>query len=157
MTQYANLEIPPPPISTSNAAPPQRKKGFARYAIIGCGGAIVLTTLFVVAIFVFVMSLMRSGEPYKESVRRMQSDVRVTAKIGSPVKPGWFVSGSINTTPTSGHADLAIPFKAPKGEATVNVVADKVAGKWKYQLMRATFEDGSTVDLVAAQAIEQSF
>lgn len=155
MTEYSNLEIPPAPIAP-DPAPPQQKK-FARYAVIGCGGFIVLVTLFVVAIFVFVMSLMRSGEPYKESVRRMQGDARVIAKIGTPVKPGWFVSGSINTTPTSGHADLAIPFKAPKGEATVNVVADKVAGKWKYQLMRATFEDGSMVDLVAAQAIEQSF
>jgi hypothetical protein len=129
MTQYSNLEIPAPPTSSSSA--PVQKKGWAQYALLGCGGVIVLATVFFVGIFALVMSLMRSDEPYKESVRRMQSDVRVTAKIGSPVKPEWFVSGSINTTPTSGHADLAIPFKAPKGEATVNVVADKVAGKWK--------------------------
>lgn len=156
MTEHTNLEIPPPPIA-SNAAPPAPKKGWARYALLGCGGLIVLGCLFAVGVFALVFSMMSSSDPYKESVRRMQSDVRVSAKIGNPVKPGWFISGSINTTPTSGHADLAIPFEAPKGQATVNVVADKVAGKWKYQLMRATFEDGSTVDLVSAPASEQSF
>jgi hypothetical protein len=155
MSDNSHLEIPPPPIVS--AAPPPAKSKLPRYLLMGCGGFILLITLFVAAIFVFVMSMMRTDEPYKESVRRMQSDVRVAAKIGSPVKPGWFVSGSINTTPTSGHADLAIPFKAPKGEATVNVVADKVAGEWKYQLMKATFEDGSTIDLVGAQAVEQNY
>jgi hypothetical protein len=156
MSEYTNLEIPPPPIVT-NAAPPAQKKGLGRYVLLGCGGLIVLACLFVVAIVAFVFSMMRTNDPYKEAVRRMQSDVRVSAKIGSPVKPGWFVSGSINTTTTSGHADLAVPFKGPKGEATVNVVADKVAGEWKYQLMKVTFEDGSTVDLIAAQAVEQSY
>lgn len=154
MTEYTNLEVPPPPI-VSNAPPPN--KGWARYALLGCGGLILLGCLFAVGVFALVFSMMRTGEPYKESVRRMQSDARVTAKIGSRVKPGWFVTGSINTTPTTGHADLAIPFEGPKGQATVNVVADKVAGKWKYQLMKATFEDGSTVDLVGAQAVEQNF
>jgi hypothetical protein len=156
MTEYTNLEVPPPPV-VSNDTPPGPKKGCARYALLGCGGLILLGCLFAVGVFALVFSMMKSGEPYKESVRRMQSDVRVAPKIGSPIKPGWFVSGSINTTPTSGHADLAIPFAGPKGEATVNVVADKVAGKWKYQLMKATFEDGSTVDLTGPQALEQNY
>ena len=156
MSQYTDLEIPPAP-PAPNIPPPQEKKGCARYAAIGCGGAILLAGLFGAAVVFFVFTLMKSSEPYKETMRRAQQDIRVTAKLGSPIKPGWFMTGEINTSGSSGHANLSIPLEGPKGKATAYVEADKVAGKWKYVQMRATFEDGSTVDLVGAQGAEQSY
>ena len=160
MTQYTDLEIPPAPEVTppvSSSVPPAKKSGCIKYGAIGCGVVLLLGTLFVTALFLFVFAMMRTSDPYKEAMRRAQQDARVVAKLGSPVEAGWFITGSINTSGSSGNADLEIPIHGARAKGSVHVVAKKEAGTWKYRLMRMTAEDGTQVDLIASQAIEQEY
>jgi hypothetical protein len=62
--------------------------------------------------------------------------------LGTPIEEGWMVSGSINTSTTSGDADLAVPISGPKGRGKIFVTAHKSSGAWEYQVMLAAI-DGS--------------
>jgi len=76
---------------------------------------------------------MKSSEPYKHGVDLATHDPRATSALGAPVKPGWFVTGSIKLTGSSGFADLSFPVRGQLHKGTVYVVARKFAGKWSYQ------------------------
>lgn len=157
MTEYTNLEIPPADEFRRITPAPAPARRWPRFLLLGCGGVLLLATLFVGAIFALVFTMMKSSEPYQETVRRSQADKRVVSRLGTPIESGWFTSGNINTSASSGNADLSIPLRGPKGGATAYVVAKKEAGKWKYSTMRVTFEDGTSVDLLALQAVEQEY
>lgn len=60
----------------------------------------------------------------------------LTDRLGSPLRKGWFVTGSVETTPASGHAALAVPVSGPKGSGTLYVEAHQQAGLWKIDLLQ---------------------
>jgi len=91
---------------------------------------------------------MRQSTPYRDSVARAQNDPRVRAALGTPVKPGLFVSGSINTQNRDGDAKLDIPLSGPKGSGTLRVVATKTRGQWDYNRMIVTPKNGPEIDLM---------
>jgi hypothetical protein len=115
--------------------PPKKPNPLAWLAI-GCAVAFVGFVAFVVFILVAVFGSMRSSTPYKDSLAIAQSDPRVIAALGSPVKTGLFLSGSIHTRDDSGEAKLAIPLSGPKGEGTLHVEASKVRGNWTYHVVK---------------------
>jgi hypothetical protein len=51
------------------------------------------------------------------------------------------VLGNIETTPTSGRAELAIPVSGPKGSGTLYVEAHKQAGLWKVDSLQLGIKD----------------
>jgi len=157
MTQYTDLEIPPPPLQPPTT-PPARKKGCLKYGAIGCGSLIVLCTLFVAALLIIVTSFFRSSDPYKESLRRAEKDFRVTSKLGTPVKAGWFMQGEVNTTAGgSGNANITYSLRGSKAKGNVHVVGKKTNGVWKYSEIRVNVEDGMTIDLLGSQVVEQEY
>lgn len=93
--------------------------------------AVVLS--FVGGLLFFIFGLMKSSDPYKHAVDLAMHDPQATSALGAPVKPGWFVSGSIKLTGSSGTADLSIPVRGQLHKGTVYVLARKFAGKWSYQ------------------------
>ena len=97
---------------------------------IGCGVAFVGLIAFIAFIVVVVFGAMRSSEPYKEAVRRAQSDPRVIAALGSSTEATFFVSGNIQTENHEGRAKLDIPMRGPKGSGTLHVEATKMRGRW---------------------------
>ena len=104
-------------------------------AAVGVG--ISLLALFIAAILLIVFTAMSSSDVYREALGRAQADPVLIERLGTPIEAGFFTTGSIKTTGTSGRADLAIPIHGPRGEATVNVVAKKRGGVWIYESMRA--------------------
>ena len=98
---------------------------------------ITLLGLFIAAILMLVTTAMRSNDVYREALTRAQNHPALIERLGTPIEPGFFTSGSINTAGPSGSADLAIPIHGPRGEATINVVAEKRGGTWIYESMRA--------------------
>jgi len=115
---------------------PQTKNWFARnwkwFVPAGCLSGIVLLLGFVALIMSFVFGMMKSSGAYKQSLSRARSNPAVVQAIGSPIKEGFFVSGSINVSGPSGNADLAIPITGSKGKGTVYVEARKSAGEWTF-------------------------
>lgn len=117
---------------------------------VGCGGALVVLIAFVAFIVFVAFGAMRNSTPYKDALNRAQSDPRVIELLGSPIKPGLFFSGSINTHNRDGDAKLDIPLRGPKGKATLRVVATKTRGRWTYDQMIVTPKSGPEIDLLAS-------
>ena len=98
---------------------------------------VALLGLFIAAIVMIASTAMRSNDVYREAMARAQANPVLIERLGTPIEAGFFTSGSINVSGPSGNADLAIPIHGPRGEATINVVAEKRGGVWIYESMRA--------------------
>jgi energy-converting hydrogenase Eha subunit B len=95
-------------------------------------------------------SAIRSTWPYTEGVKLAQHNPAVVEELGEPVEGGYFavVSANMASGGTS-STSLKIPLSGPKGKATLEVVANQVAGKWSFVSAVVTVEkDGKTIDLL---------
>lgn len=127
--------------------PVQKKSSPWMWLGIGCGVLAIGIVAFVAFIVIVVFGSMRSATPYQEPLALAQSDSRVIQALGSPVKAGYFFSGSINTKNRDGDANLSIPLHGPKGGGILEVRATKSAGKWTYQVMQVEVK-GERFDLL---------
>jgi hypothetical protein len=118
---------------------------FLFFLLLGCG------------ILALVFGAMRSSDVATESVLRAQSSPLVVQSLGSPIKEGWFVSGSINVTTDSGDADLSVPISGPKGAGRVYATAHKSAGVWSYSAMQVLVDGSSDrIDLLSGRSAENN-
>ena len=104
------------------------------------GVPVLLLAVLIGGILSLVFGMMKSSEPYQHAVSVASHDSRITARLGTPVSPGWYVSGNINLRNDSGTADLAIPLKGPQRRGTVFVIAKKSAGTWSYERFEVEIE-----------------
>lgn len=144
-------------VGTSGGAPPvaTRKNWLSRnwkwlvpvVLIVGLGLPLALVGS--------VFAAMKNSDAAKESVLQAQRSPLVIQKLGAPITQGWLISGSINTSTTSGDADLAVPISGPKGQAKIYVSADKNSGVWKYRVMEVAI-DGSNerINLLSSRRAE---
>jgi hypothetical protein len=106
---------------------------------VGCLGALVVfvggITLFAAVVYGGVTAVMRSSEPFQEALARAQASPEVTSALGEPIEVGFWLSGNINSSGSSGHVDLSIPISGPKQSGTIYVVGTKSAGTWRYTKM----------------------
>jgi hypothetical protein len=114
----------------------------------GCLTIALLAGGLVATIFFFATSMMQSSDAYANAMAAARSHPEVVAAIGTPIEPDGFTGGSINTSPTSGKADLSIPVAGPKGKATVYVVAEKRTGEWRMRELVVQLENGTRIDLL---------
>ena len=119
---------------------------------LGCGVLVVGIVAFVAFIVFVVFASMRSAAPYQDGLARARTDPRVVEALGSPVEPGWFVSGKINTSGRSGSCDIDIPLKGSKQNGSVHVVGTKEGGRWTYHRMIMTPDQGEPIDLLPGPA-----
>jgi hypothetical protein len=121
---------------------------------VGCLGTLVLSVGCCGGIFGVVFYSLKNSWAYAEGVELARHDPAVVAELGEPIEGGpieggWLVSGSINVTPVSGDANLAIPLAGPKQKGTLYVVAQKQAGQWRFTQARVdTAVSGKQVDLL---------
>ncbi|PYQ30436.1 MAG: hypothetical protein DMF56_06385 [Acidobacteria bacterium] len=117
---------------------------------LGCGILFVGFIAFCAFIFFVVFGAMRRSEPYRHAIAVAQSDPRVIATLGSPVKVSFFFTGSINTHNNDGDAKLDIPISGPKGAGILHVTATKTDGKWFYNRMYVKPLKGDEIDLMSS-------
>jgi hypothetical protein len=96
--------------------------------------------LFAGSIVLFVLTLMRHTDVFQEAVARAEANPQVRADLGEPIREGWWVSGHVRTTGSSGNAALAIPLKGSRKDGTVYAVAHKAAGRWTYDTLEVAVE-----------------
>jgi hypothetical protein len=77
-----------------------------------------------------------SSDATKLALATARSNSALIERLGQPIQSGWFIGGSIEVTPGSGKADLAIPISGPKGKGTVYALAVKTAGIWRLTLLQ---------------------
>jgi hypothetical protein len=97
---------------------------------------LLLLSAFVGAILLAVESTIQHSGFYPQALERAQANPQVANKIGQPLKAGWFASGNINISGSSGDADIAIPISGPNGKGTIYVVAKKSAGLWTFRTLQ---------------------
>jgi len=120
---------------------------------VGCLTLGVICAGLIGAIVVLAGSVIKSSEPYKESLAKAQSNTSVQLFLGTPIHEDLLVGGKIDVEVVNGketgHAELRIPITGPKGSATIHVIADKGGGNWSYGLMQVEMPgDKGPIDLL---------
>lgn len=112
----------------------------ARKLAAGCYVALVLAVVGAMALCVGLIALFplsfRSSEPARLALERAQHDPDVIALVGTPVKLGWWVSGSMSSNAEGQFADLKLPISGPQGAATLYITARKQEGTWHFSQYR---------------------
>jgi Cytochrome oxidase complex assembly protein 1 len=106
--------------------------------LIACG--------FVAFVYLTVATLTRSSGAYSGAIARTQASAAVAAALGTPIRPGFFVTGDISINGSSGKAELVIPVSGPKGDAAIYVEASKLLGAWHFD--RLVVQVGNTGDRI---------
>lgn len=118
---------------------------------VGCLSLVVVAAAFVAFVGAIAFGAIRSTEPWAHAVARAKASPGVVEALGTPVEPGFFVSGKVDVTGPSGTASLAIPVSGPKGKGTVYVEATKAAGAWTYETLLVRVKgSGAVIDLLEA-------
>lgn len=100
-----------------------------------------------------IIGVIGNSEVSKLAFAKAEANPIVRQRLGEPVKRGFFTSGSIETSDSSGRADLSIPISGPRGKATVYAVATKSAGLWRFDTLQVAFNKGTErVDLLKQAA-----
>lgn len=156
--------MPPPPPSGGYGYAPQQYPGYPppqlaprkrKPVVLIVSLVAVAAVLFVVLLVAFIFTALKSTEPYQHAMFVTKHDSRAVAKLGSPIKPGFFLTGSINVSGSSGNADLAIPIHGSAHSGTVYVVGKKSAGEWTYQRLELSIDDeGERINLLTAPSGE---
>jgi len=107
-------------------------------------GVLVLIGCVALCLGVFALVLQLGKEPYQMAVNKVTQDAQVKEKLGEPIEvASWFPLGSVNIRNDQGDANLTFQIRGPKGKATVNVVARRIARKWGLTSLDVTYADGT--------------
>lgn len=111
--------------------------------IIVCGGLITLGVTV-------GLGAIKSSDVYQQSLAAAQADARVQQALGTPVEPGFLVTGNIDVQNSSGRADLTYPISGPKGGGTVHAMGDMAGGAWTLNLVVVKIDaSGEEIDVLA--------
>jgi len=122
-----------------NQLPPSTwwNRNWKWFVPVGCVTMLALFVGVVALLLAGVFGLMKQSDPYQQGLAAAQHNAAVVAALGSPIKAGFFATGTINVDGSSGEADLAIPISGPKGKGTVYVEGTKARGLWTYSAIEA--------------------
>ena len=114
--------------------PPEKK---TNWWLIGCGGCLGLLLLVILgfgALYFGLTQIIKSTDPYKIAVDGATRSPEVQAELGTPITPGFFIQGNVNSNISNGvtneTANLTIPLKGPKASGSVHYAATRTDGKW---------------------------
>ncbi len=98
---------------------------------------------FAVVLMVVLFAVFGDSDVSRLALEAAKNNPVVQQRLGEPIKRGFFTSGSIEISDSSGHADLSIPVSGPKGSAKIYAVAQKKAGIWQFEILEVAFDETS--------------
>lgn len=116
--------------------------------VVPTGGCLTLIIIFVgfIGTIIFGVTKAISGtEPYQNSLSKAQQNEQVIELLGEPIETTSIMQGSISYSNGDGSADIRIPIKGPKGEATIYVVGEKRYDEWTYSEMEVRIDQNNEV------------
>lgn len=105
------------------------------------GGILLVGITCAVLLFMILFGALKSSDVYQMALKEAQSNPDVVRVLGEPVKPGWWLSGLINVSGSSGHANLTVPISGPREAGTLYIVATKTAGQWQFSTLEVAVAD----------------
>jgi hypothetical protein len=157
------VTTPPPPPPPSSFTPPQgsytlppgapppppaKSSGCWKALAIGCSVILVLGLAAMIALFVFVFSVIKRSDVYREAYNRATSDPRVIERLGAPIEKGWWVIGSVHLNNNEGTANIDFPISGPKGKARVHAAASYDGNAWSYSSLTVRPDVGGEIDVL---------
>jgi hypothetical protein len=137
------------PASVAVQTPPARHTQWKLLAGLAAG-VLVFLALACCGFLYFTQPVIKSLDVVQEAVKRATSTPAVVSQLGTPIKTGWLVTGSITWSNSSGDADLAIPISGPKGKGTIDLTAHKSKGTWTYSVLEVVIDGGGEkIDLLS--------
>ena len=101
------------------------------WIIAGVVAVVVLLVSIGVAVFFFIVSILKGSEVYQQAVARVNANAEAARILGMPIEPG-FPMGSIKVSGASGEAELAIPVRGSQRKGTIYLEATKEMGTWRF-------------------------
>lgn len=111
----------------------------------GCLIIIVMLVMFAGGLFYAVTNLMEDSQAYIDSMERVQANELVIEQIGEPIEQNGMNGGNFSYNNGYGSAELTIPIKGPKGEATIRVEGGGVGENWTYEVMEVYIEGSDEI------------
>jgi hypothetical protein len=87
---------------------------------------------------------MHDSEARQLAILRADASAALAARLGHPLKYGWWSSSEIEINEAAGHAELEFSVSGPKGNGNLYLEAHKRAGFW--ELDSLDFGDGNRAD-----------
>lgn len=110
--------------------------------LIAIGGTILVSV---------IMASFRHSDVYKEAMTKASASTQVRERMGEPIHAGWFVSGQLNVSGSTGTANLSIPIAGPRGRGVIRAAASK-NGVWRFSCLQVEIRDQpGIVDLLSVQ------
>lgn len=91
----------------------------------------LIVILLIPCCLAFPFTAMKYSDAYGMSLDAVKKNRIVTAELGQPLHPGFFVMGSVSFNGPDGSAALQYSITGPKGTGEVSAYAIKQAGQWK--------------------------
>ncbi len=121
----------------------------------GCLIMIIIVLLLAGAMVTKVSTLFKESPPYADGMEALRKNELVTDQLGIPIEPNSMFQGNVHFSDDGGNADIKVPVKGSKGNATLLIIGEEINGKWNYQLMEVTIKStGETIDLLASNGIQ---
>jgi len=140
--------VAPNPVSRHNWF----QRNWKWFVPVGCGGMVAVMAGFVAVIFMIIMGSIKSSDAFKMAMAAAAQDPQVQQRLGTPIEAGWFISGKLEVTGSTGTANLSIPIHGPLGKGKLYADGTKTAGQWRFSTLVVEVEkDGSRIDLLGKQ------
>jgi hypothetical protein len=110
---------------------------------------VVLGAACIAALVFIVFAAIKKSDIYTDALNKARADQRVVAALGEPIKPGFWVAGSMNVDNNKGNADFTFPVSGPKGSAKIHAVATTQGDKWEYTELVVTPSNGPPINVLA--------
>ena len=107
----------------SAASPNWFGRNWKWFVPVGCLTVLLLFLTAVAALVYGLFGLMKGSDPYRHALSAAQAHPAVVQALGTPLRPGFAVTGYIEVSDDDGHADIRFPVRGPRGEGTVYVEA----------------------------------
>ncbi len=115
----------------------------------GCLSLLLILALLIGGLVYGVSSLLTNSTPYNEAYSTAISNEHVIEVLGEPIETNGMTTGNLSFKNDTGEADLFIPIKGPKNEATIHIAGRKRSGSWSYDIFEVTIKNSSeTIDLL---------
>jgi ribosomal protein L7/L12 len=98
--------------------------------------------------------MFRAFGPLDQALAIINSDPAVVQAFGTPIKPGVFVTGEMNSGGSSTSAQLSVPIYGQKRSGELNVSGDWRRGVWDLDIWVVYDADGEEQTIYIAQKVK---